>query len=202
MAAAVPVALLDRPDKLRVALSPIRRQLLARLAEPTSASALASELGVPRQRLNYHLRALEDAGLLSLVETRQKRGFLERVLVATAGAFVVDPDLVRRAPDKTPRGVQDRFAAEHLVETASGIVRNVTRMQAAADQRRKRLLTFTIETDVQLGAPEDVERFSTALSEALARTVARFARPSGGRRYRVVLGGYPTPRSSERTAND
>ena len=76
-----------------MALSPLRRSLLARLREPASAAQLAGELGVPRQKLNYHLRALETAGFLELVEERQRRGFVERVLAARAAAFIVDPQV-------------------------------------------------------------------------------------------------------------
>ncbi|MBL8987996.1 MAG: helix-turn-helix transcriptional regulator, partial [Gemmatimonadetes bacterium] len=36
-----------------------RRQLLEALAEPDSAAGLARRLGLPRQRVNYHLRLLE-----------------------------------------------------------------------------------------------------------------------------------------------
>ena len=44
-----------------------------------------------RQRVNYHLRELEKAGLVHLVEERQRRGCVERILAARADAFVVDP---------------------------------------------------------------------------------------------------------------
>ncbi len=86
-----PVALLDEPDRLRVGLSPIRRRLLERLRQPASATQLASELAMGRQRVNYHLRALEKAKLVDLVEERQRRGCVERILVARAQAFIVDP---------------------------------------------------------------------------------------------------------------
>ena len=35
---------------------------------------VAKALDEPRQRVNYHLRALEDHGLVRLVEQRQRRG--------------------------------------------------------------------------------------------------------------------------------
>src|SRR6185503_4224995 len=103
------VALLDRPDRLRVALSPIRRQLLERLREPASATALAVEMSVGRQRLNYHLRELEKAGLVHLVEERQRRGCVERILAARADAFVVDPAVVgARRAKAVSASAQDR----------------------------------------------------------------------------------------------
>jgi DNA-binding transcriptional ArsR family regulator len=187
--AVVPIALLQDPEEVRLALSPIRRRLLARLREPASATALAAELELPRQRVNYHLRALEAAGLIELVEERRRRGCVERILVARADAYVVDPAVMGAlggSPD-----AQDRFAARHLVATAADVVRDVARMQAAAQREGTRLLTFTVETEVRLAAPADVERLAGALAERLAAVVAEFDAPVAGRRYRVVAGGHP-----------
>ena len=188
---AVSVALLDRPDRLRAALPPIRRQLLERLRQPASATELAAEMSVPRQRLNYHLRELERAGLLHLVEERQRRGFVERILAARADAFVIDPSLMGAAHTTKSRATaQDRFSAEHLIDTAGAIVRNVARMRARASEEGKRLLTFAIDTEIGFASPDAFERFTTELSESLARHAAQFNTP-GGRRYRVVIAGHP-----------
>ena len=61
--------IIEDPDRAATALSPDRRRLLSALAEePDSATGLAERLGDSRQRLNYHLRELERAGFLELVE--------------------------------------------------------------------------------------------------------------------------------------
>jgi DNA-binding transcriptional ArsR family regulator len=178
------VELLHDPERVRAALTPLRRTLLKRLREPSSATQLAHELGLPRQRVNYHLRELERAGLVELVEERQRRGCTERMLAARS--YVVDPSVIGEATD-----VQDRFAAGHLVAAATGIARDVARMQEAADRQGERLLTFTIETEIGFAAPADLERFT----EAVARLAAQFDAP--GRRYRVVVGGHPAPAKEE-----
>jgi DNA-binding transcriptional ArsR family regulator len=183
--------LLQEPERVRLALSPIRRRLLERLREPASAVQLAPELGISRQRVNYHLRALEHAGLLELVEERRRRGCVERVLAATSEAFVVDPAVMGAAPEHA----QDRYAAQHLVAAAGGVVRDVARMQEQADRQGVRLLTFTLETEVSFAEPADVERFAAALADGVARVASEFNAP--GRAYRVVVGGHPQPRRTE-----
>ena len=182
--------LLQEPERVRTALSPLRRSLLERLREPSSATRLAAALGLPRQRVNYHLRELERAGLVELVEEVQRRGCVERIYASRAEAFVVDPAVIGPAA-----AAQDRFAAAHLVQAAAGVVRDVARMQAAADRAGKRLLTFTVETEVGFAAPEELERFTERLAEAVARTAAEFDAPD--RRYRVVVGGHPKPKEQE-----
>ncbi|ADB30842.1 transcriptional regulator, ArsR family [Kribbella flavida DSM 17836] len=184
--------LLEEPEAVRAALSPLRRELLRRLREPASATQLATALDMPRQRLNYHLRALEKAGLVELVEERQRRGCVERILRAASVAFVVDPSVMQGEFTR----LHDQYAAEHLVEVASGTVRDVARMQQKADAAGKRLLTFTLETEVRFAEPGDVHRFTDALTEAVRQVVESFDAP-GGRPYRLVAGGHPAPRPTE-----
>jgi DNA-binding transcriptional ArsR family regulator len=72
------VAVIEDPAAAGVSLDPIRTRLLAELAEPGSASTLAAKVGMPRQKVNYHLRALEEHGLVELVEERRKGNMTER----------------------------------------------------------------------------------------------------------------------------
>jgi DNA-binding transcriptional ArsR family regulator len=188
------MALLEDSGQVRAALSPLRRELLDLLHEPASASELGVRLGLPRQKVNYHLGVLERAGLVRLVETRARRGCTERILQATATEFVVDPQLM--GEPRTLRS-QDRFAADHLIQVAADTVRDVSRQQAGADQAQKRLLTFTIEAEVSFGQPADVYHFTDALAEAVRAAAADYAVESGGQRYRVVVGGHPAPQTQQ-----
>ena len=85
------VEVIDDPAAAMVALEPIRNRLLAELGEPASAATLAARLGIARQKLNYHLRALEAHGLAEVVGERRWGGLTERLLVATAESYVVSP---------------------------------------------------------------------------------------------------------------
>lgn len=185
--------LLDQPDAVRAALTPLRQELLRHLREPASATQLAATLGLSRQKVNYHLRALEDAGLVELVEERQRRGFRERVLRARPG-FVVDPALVSGEFER----VADRFAAGHLVGVAAEAVRDVSRMQAAADRDGKRLMTATAEVEVRFISPAAVRDFTDELTEMLTELVARYDDPSG-RRHRLVALTHPAAQKPTET---
>jgi DNA-binding transcriptional ArsR family regulator len=184
----VALTYVDSPDRMRVALSPVRRELLMRLRTPSSASQLAAELGLPRQRLNYHLKELEKAGLVELVEERPRRGCVERILRTRPGALVVDPIVV--AGEFTR--IHDQYAAEHLVGVAAMTVRDVARMQDGAARAGKRLLTFALETEVRFARPSDVDAFTEELSAAVGRVVERYD-SAGGRPYRMVALGHPAP---------
>jgi DNA-binding transcriptional ArsR family regulator len=181
----------EEPEKVRLALSPIRRRLLELLREPSSATQLAATLELPRQRVNYHLRELEKAGLVELVEERQRRGFIERILRASAG-LVVDPGVMGQAFTQ----IQDQYAAEHLIDVAAGTVRDVARMQNAADAEGKRLLTFTLEAEVRFAEPGDMHEFTDALTAAVQQVVQQFD-SEDGRPYRLIAGGHPAARRTE-----
>ena len=88
------VTVIEDPAAAEVSLDPIRARLLAELAEPGSASDARPAVGLTRQKVNYHLRALERHGLIELVEERRKGNFTERLLRATAAVL---RDLADRA---------------------------------------------------------------------------------------------------------
>lgn len=182
-----PTRLIDDAARALMVLSPVKRRLLEALREPASASSLAKRLNMPRQQLGYHLRALEAAGLIRLVEERKQRGFVERVLVAVADGFVLDPALL----GGTRVAAQDRHAAAHLVAAAGTVVREVTRMQGAAEAAGQRLLTLTIEADVGFEKPQDFETFAAALGEAVACVAARYQPGPDKRGYHLMLGAHP-----------
>src|SRR5687768_5561169 len=119
-----PTALLDDLDTALQALAPIRRRILAALSEPASAAGLSEQLGMPRQKIGYHLRALEGAGLVQPAGERRKRGFTERLFVA-ARDHVLDPAMLQAPADPDAVDAQDRHAADHLISTASAMVRDV-----------------------------------------------------------------------------
>ncbi|MFA4893040.1 ArsR/SmtB family transcription factor [Brevundimonas sp.] len=188
-----PSALLDDLDTALLALAPIRRRILAALTEPASAAGLSEQLGLPRQNIGHHLRALEAAGLIQLAEERRKRGFTERLFVA-AQNYVFDPALMQAPPDPDAVDAQDRHAADHLISTASTIVRDVARMRQDAAAEGSRLLTLTVETDVTFAAPADFDAFTEEVSAAVVALARKYAAPSG-RRYRLTAAAWPaTPK--------
>src|ERR1700737_3358281 len=96
----IDVTVIDDPAAAETSLDPVRARLLAELAQPASASTLAATVGLPRQKVNYHLHALERHVLVELVEERRKGNMTERVMRATAASYVISPAaLAAFAPD-------------------------------------------------------------------------------------------------------
>lgn len=194
-----PSALLDDLDTALLALAPIRRRILTALTQPASAAGLAEQLGLPRQNIGYHLNALEAAGLVQLAGERRKRGFTERLFVA-AQNYVFDPAMMQAPPDPDVVEAQDRHAADHLITTASTMVRDVARMRQDAAAEGSRLLTLTVEADVTFAAPADFDAFTEEVSAAVAALARKYAAPSG-RRYRLTAAAHPAVAKSATARN-
>lgn len=176
-------------DALRAALTPLRRLLLETLRTPASAAQLSETLGIPRQKLGYHLRALEAVGLIRLVEARKRRGFTERVMVAAD--YLVDPDLLASPAPAAAGDVRERHAADHLINVASGVVRDVARMRQDAQAAGTDLLTITMESELGFATPAAFEQFARETADALGLLARRYADPDG-QRYRIILGVHPS----------
>src|SRR3979409_1161866 len=118
------VTVIDDPAAAEVSLDPVRSRLLAELVQPASASTLAAKVGLPRQKVNYHLRALERYGLVELVEQRRKGNMTERGMRATAASYVISPSALAAVapdPDRSP----DRLSALWMLSLAARLVREV-----------------------------------------------------------------------------
>src|SRR3954454_14669586 len=85
------VEVIERAEAAAAALDPVRARLLGELAVPASAAGLAARVGIARQKVNYHLKALEAQGLVELPAARRHGVITERVLRASAASYVVSP---------------------------------------------------------------------------------------------------------------
>lgn len=182
------------PERAAVLLHRTRRQLLAHLAEPDSAAGLARRLGLPRQRVNYHLRELERGGLVECVEERRKGNCVERRVRATARSFVISPEALG-ALGATPEAAQDRFSAAYLMSAAAKTIREVASLEARARREKKRLATFTIEAELRFASATSRAAFAEELADAVAALAAKYhdAQARGGRLFRFVASIHPSP---------
>jgi predicted ArsR family transcriptional regulator len=185
------VEVIEDPSTAAVALDPIRAMLLAELAEPSSAGALAPRLGIARQKIRYHLKALEAHGLLELTEERQRGGITERVLRATAASYVVSPAALGET-GADPEQTADRLSARYLVALAGRVVREVGNLAGRADAAGKRLPTMAIDTEIRFRSAEDRAAFADKLTAAVMDLAARYHHDDG-RPHRLVVAAHPKP---------
>ena len=186
------LAVVDR-DAARSALAdPLRRRVLAALQTPGSSTTVARTLGLPRQRVNYHVRALEAAGLIEEVSRVQRRGAIERVVRATAAHYVVSSEAlgVLGGPDA---GTPDKFSATYQVAVAARTIREIARLASRARTSGKRLTTLTLDTEVRFASPAARAAFADELVATFNQLAAKYhdASAPNGRAYRGYVGAHP-----------
>ena len=182
----------DDPAAAAALMDPLRARILSELIEPHSAATLAPRVGLPRQKVNYHLRALEARGLARVAEKRKWGGLTERRMVATAASYVVSPDAlgpVASDPDRT----SDRLSAGYLIALAARAVREVGRLVRRARSEGKRLATLSLDTEIHFATPAERAAFTQELGQAITDLVSRYHSPSAsdGRAHRLVVLAHP-----------
>ncbi|HYH33218.1 MAG TPA: helix-turn-helix domain-containing protein [Pseudonocardia sp.] len=192
------LSVIDDPAAAGVSLDPVRARLLAELAEPGSASSLAPKVGLARQKINYHLRTLEQHGLIELVAERRKGNMTERVMRATAASYVISPAALGAvAPD--PGRAPDRLSARWLIAVAARTVREVGELLAGATKAGKRLATFAVDAEVRFASAADRAAFAAELAQVVTALVGKYhdEGAAGGRPHRVVVAVHPELRRAE-----
>lgn len=192
------IQVIDDPAAATVALEPIRSRLLSELAAPASAATLATRVGLARQKVNYHLRALEAHGLVRLAQQRKWGGLTERLLVATAASYVVSPSALGPVAIDPNREV-DRLSASYLIALGARMVREVGDLVRRATETGKRLATLSVDTEISFRSAADRAAFSAELTEAITKLVSKYHDDTtpGSRPHRLVLLAHPLPQKSE-----
>jgi DNA-binding transcriptional ArsR family regulator len=189
------VAIIEDPAAAEASLDPIRNRLLAELTEPGSATMLAGRVGLPRQKVNYHLRTLEQHGLIRLVEERRKGNVTERVLQATAASYVISPAaLAAVAPD--PARAPDRLSARWLLAVAARLVRDVGALLTGATTAGQRVATYATDGEVRFATPADRAAFTEELTATVTHLVGKYHHDTG-RKHRIVIAVHPALDSQE-----
>lgn len=188
---------IEAPAAAALALDPIKARLLAALSQPASAAALAGRVGLTRQKVNYHLRALENHKLIRPTGERQWGGLTERLMIATAASYVVSPTALGPIGADPARN-NDRLSASYLIALAARIVREVGVLWRTAREKDKRLATLSIDTVIRFRSPADRAAFTSDLTNVVAALAARYHDESapGGRPHRLVVASYPAPRDA------
>ncbi len=192
------IQVIEDPATAAVAMEPTRSRILSELADPASAATLAMRVGLTRQKVNYHLRALEEHGLVRLADERKWGGLTERRMVATAASYVVSPNALGPVAVDPGREV-DRLSASYLIALGARIIREVADLVRRADIAGKRLATLSVDTEVRFRSPTDRAAFSQELTTAIAKLVSKYHDESapGGRAHRLVIMAHPLPTKSD-----
>lgn len=179
------VLLIEDVAQADVLMRPGRAELLRRLGEPRSCTEVADDLGSTPQRVHYHVKALEAAGLATKVSERQVRGFREAAYQAVAQSYWMSPRLVRLSGG--PHRSGDRLSRSYLLNLAEELHIEVGQL----GERIEETPTLGLSAHVALADPRRRKEFLADLQGAIQSLAAKYGGPARGESYRLILACYP-----------
>ena len=174
---------IDEVEQADALLKPKRVEVLRQLAEPRTCTQIGQVLGDTPQAVYYHVKRLQAAGLVELVDEHRVRGIIEGVYQAVARSFWVAPAVVGRLGEPRTREAHARArlpARPHRGDAAR---------PRGARRRPATLPSFGIAGDIQL-APEDGAAFVAELQRAFGEVLSRYG-GGEGHAFRLALACYP-----------
>ncbi|HET6775155.1 MAG TPA: helix-turn-helix domain-containing protein [Acidimicrobiales bacterium] len=191
--AAARVEVLDDPGQVAALAHPLRVAILDALRSPGSAAGAARALGETRQKVNHHVKALLDAGLLRPEGERRTGNFVEQLYQSVAGSFMVSPRLACGG-DRRVDALRSQVPLEHLTELGERVQRDAIGLLDRAAFDGEEIPSLSVEASVRF--PDEASR--AAFMEEYLGLIKPLLRKHGAREgdaFRVVTAVYP-----ERTA--
>lgn len=174
---------LTDPEQIKAILHPLRQRILEQLEKVGAAtpSEVARAIGIAASKAHYHVRILEKAGLLKLVETRQVGSVTETYFALVARHFEVN-----LKPQESPEQAAQALAT---VEREVRAVLKALHQKSVNPEARGDHPCFLAISNIGSGPHEQplVDESICRLQDGLAK----IRQEAPDRRYRMVVSLTP-----------
>jgi len=176
---------LETVDQLKVLLTAPRVELLTRMARPTNCPQLGKQLTMTPQKVYYHVKALEKAGLVRKVREERVKGIMQGVYQASAQSVALSPRLVAQLGGRT--AVTSSVSLARLLEAADRIVRDVQLLS-----QHEEPASLAIDTSLNL-PPGKRSAFLRDARSAIEELARRYSTDGEGQPFRMLVTCYESP---------
>ena len=183
------VEVLDNPETVAALAHPLRVQILDALREPDSAAGAARKIGEGRQKVNYHVQALVDAGLLRSAGERRNGNFVEQLYESVAGSFMVSPRLAC-GDDRRVQALRAQVPLEHLVHLGERVQHDAIELLDRAAFDGEEIASATVEATVRFANEDARASFAKEYLDAMKPLLKKYG-SRNGEAYNVALAVYP-----------
>lgn len=91
------VHILNTLEEINIVSDPIRLKIIMTLgATPKTAQDLSDALGVSRSKIHYHLKILEQNGIIEVVDTELINGITQKYFLPVAKAFIPNSEIFNK----------------------------------------------------------------------------------------------------------
>lgn len=183
-----------RLEQAKLLTDPFKLKLIEGFAgAPATTKQVADKMGEKAPRLYRHVDALVEAGLLTLIEEKPKRGTIERYYKTVADRFEVDPDLFSPASGSDDDALE--LMRTVLRDTESDLVKVFRQMGDTTPEPEA--MPILMKGAIR-GTPEEINELRDKLMEWLDELDNVSSDPALEDRrnsYSGLLAFYPSPES-------
>jgi len=175
-------------ETLRAISDPLRIRLLELMAQPQTVKEIASQLGVGKTKLYYHLNLMEKHGIIRVVRTRIVSGILEKSYQVTAFSYRPAKELLLHGDEGKAQGIA--IVESILDATRTDLAHGLKTGQLAPGkegQEKQLLMGRVIMSLTPEQAASFYERFTALLTE-----VSQYEKPTTeGQTYSLTIAFFP-----------
>lgn len=128
------VCYIEDVEQAMALLKPLRLEILRRLDSPRTCPELATEFEESAQKIYYHIKALQEAGLVDKVAEKRVRGTVEGYYQARARSYWLAPKLVGAVGG--PRQARDQASLRVLLQLAEDVIEDTGKLGSASEAGR------------------------------------------------------------------
>jgi DNA-binding transcriptional ArsR family regulator len=189
------VLYIEDVDQAAALLKPQRIEMLKLMDHPRTCLELGNIFGETPQKINYHIKALQNAGLVEQVGERRVRGTVESSYQARARSYWLASDLVGQIGGAAI--AQDQASLRHLLSLTEEMRGDIGHLAQQVGREIPSLgLSLHVELDDESRRADfmaDVQQMAQILARKYGATAGEDendAQPSRPR-FRLVLACYP-----------
>jgi DNA-binding transcriptional ArsR family regulator len=195
------VHVINTIDDAIALLKPVRIQILHYLSEPRTCPQLADFLNDSAQKIYYHIKALEKAGVVEKVDEKRVRGTVEGHYQAVARSYWLAPQVVGKIGGDTL--TRDQVSLRMLLSLTEDIQHEVGRLGMQAIEGIE-ISSLSVSGLIHLADAQRRAEFMQELQTTFETIARKYGIPESvitqpTADYRLILMCYPKPDASSVT---
>ena len=183
--------LIQSPQQAKALFKPIRLEILQQLGEARTCTNLAEVFNTSPQKIYYHIKILQQSGLVIKVREERVRGVMEGYYRASARSYMLSPEMVHQLGGAEM--ARQQLSLGNLLNLAGQMQAEL----AALSQEDDEIPSIGLSAQIALNNPEDRTAFMAELQESIQQLAEKYGArqeppPHPGNIFRLVLACYPT----------
>lgn len=181
---------IEEIEKANALLQPLRIELLKQMVEPRTCTEMAAVVEQTPQRVYYHVKILEKAGLVEKASERKVRGIQEGLYQATAQSYWLSPQLVGRLGGQ--RQATDQMSLGFLLSLAEELQADIA---ALAPQTEQEIPSLGLSMQIELKDEADRADFMADVQQLFQQLAEKYGNQgreaTDSHLFRLMLACYP-----------